>query len=148
MSYNAMLSDKEEQCLLTQPAAVDLMVDSDSRKHKGTTQVDSTSKKKQLPELLLTQPSPVDLMVDLDSRKHKGTTQVDKTSKKKQLPEISDASLAVHLKQVSIVNTHNSLLQGCYQRQKGGHQRDAQESNQVIHHTRSWQEVILVGGGI
>jgi hypothetical protein len=50
MNYNAVSSDAEEQHLLTQLEAVDLTVDSDSRRPKGTTQVDSTSKTKELPE--------------------------------------------------------------------------------------------------
>jgi hypothetical protein len=50
---DAVLSAEEEQGLYTQPEAeaVDLMVDLDSLKRKGITQVDNTSKKKQHPDV-------------------------------------------------------------------------------------------------
>ena len=50
---NAVLSgDEEEQCLFTQPEADDLMVDLDSPKRKGTTQMNKqASKKKQHPDM-------------------------------------------------------------------------------------------------
>ena len=42
MDYYDVSSDEEEQCLPTQPEAVDLMVDSDFHKRKGATQVAET----------------------------------------------------------------------------------------------------------
>jgi hypothetical protein len=49
---NAVSLDEEEQHPYTQPDAVDLTVDLDSPKCKGTTQVNKTSKKKkQLPKI-------------------------------------------------------------------------------------------------
>ena len=50
---NAVLSgDEEEQCLFTQPEADDLMVNLNSPKCKGTTQMNKqASKKKQHPDI-------------------------------------------------------------------------------------------------
>jgi hypothetical protein len=63
-------------------------------------------------QCLFAQPEADDLTVDLDSPKRKGTTQVNKqASKKKQHPDITNADLDTQLKQVSIFNANNSLLQ-------------------------------------
>ncbi len=99
---------------------------------------------------LYTQPEAeaVDLMVDLDSLKCKITTQVDKTSKKKHHPEIFDTDLDGQLKQVSIFNTNIFLLHVTAKDKEGDTEEMPKKNNQILHFTRSWQEVILMVGGL
>ncbi len=87
-------SDEEEQCLFTQPNAVDLTVDKEDKDKQCTTEVTNKHGSSQY------------------KKKRKGTSDgSSQYKKKKQHQEVSDANLANQLKKVPALNANDSLLQ-------------------------------------